>query len=1134
MQLFIARAAGCGIVRTWPLINYSKLVFVMRVSVLVIFLLLFSIQVLLAKSAAGQNTRETYITLELKNTNLVTAFKKIEKLTDYLFAYQPQQVGSYYVSIPKATRSVQATLELILTNTNLTFRQAGNNLIIYLKPEKDNMVFQIGQQPAAADTTISGMVTNAETNQPLEGVNVLVIFNGKNTATATDKRGQFMLELPQLTGKLMITSIGYEEQEIRLDGKTSFSIALKPMQKKLDEVVVIGYGTKKRRDLTGAVSTLDNTEITKSKATNAQEALQGRIAGVDVKRTSGRAGSDMTVEIRGVNTISGNSQPLYVVDGIPVSNINDINPADIDRMDILKDASSTAIYGSRGSNGVVIVTTKKGSSGATKITYDGYVGVVNAYNLPRMMNGPEFVDYVREYQRTKATQAGQDPDVVASDDKIFSATELQNIANGTYTDWIDLIKRNGIQTNQLLTISGGDAKTNMYLSAGYQQYEGALKVANTKKYTLKVGVDKIINAKFKFGASIYAAFSDVNPSSGEVFRSAYRLRPTGSAYNTDGTRRFYAYDNEAQITNPLFEFDNELRRTQYIRLFPNIYSEWNILKNLKFRSSFTPDITYQRSGYYRDTYTKARLGTQPSDGQYATAHWFNYTLDNFLTWNQQTGDHKIDITAGNTINYSQYDYNTTTVVGLPYRSLWFNLGSLTAVTINGTTIQPSTTITSGYTKNTLASFLGRANYSFKDRYLLTITARTDGSSVLAEGNKWNFFPSVGAAWVASAEDFMQRYQFISLLKLRASYGKSGNANVGAYSTQVNVTQTQYDFNGVSANGFAPAGLGNKDLTWEKTNEFNAGLELSIFKNRIGVTLDYYNKITKGSILTQQIPATNGFNSVLNNIGSVKNSGIELGLNTTNIKTRQFTWTTNISYARNKNRILDLYGNKKDDVGNAWFIGQNVRVFYNYKVIGVWQTEEATKAASYGQKAGQWKIYDANDDGAITTADRVIVGSNIPKWFGGITNNFTYGNFDLSVTVYTRQGVTEFSQFLNKYVDDDQLRARFNALKRDYWTPTNPTNKYANLAIETDATRKQASQYIDGSYTKISNITLGYNVSKAAMAKVKISSLRVYATATNPFIFTDFVGWDPETASFDTFQLQDFKTRTFLLGVNIGL
>jgi TonB-dependent starch-binding outer membrane protein SusC len=1085
----------------------TKLLLFMKVSFVFLFVTLLRI-------TATSYSQDVNLTIDKQGATLREIFSDIESKSNYRFFYNDILTNiDQTVNISAVDEKLNSVLDQLLSESGLTYKILNNNLVV------------ISPKVLLQQRKISGKIIDSTNGEPLPGVNIMV--ENSTIGTNTNIEGRYSIEVNSDDAVLVFSFIGFNTEKITVTNKSQIDISMIPEMKSLEELVVVGYGTKKKRDLTGSVNSLDNSEITRTKAPNTQAALQGMLTGVDVKKSSGRPGADMTIEIRGANSIGGNTQPLYVLDGVQVSNINDVNPADIERIDILKDASSTAIYGSLGSNGVVIVTTKKGSKGPARITYDAYIGIVNPYNLPRMMNGPEFVDYAREYYKTKngATTA---------DDKIFSATELTNIANGTYTDWIGLIKQNGLQTNHLLSLTGGDDKTQYFMSAGYQLYEGAIKVENMKKYTLKVGIDKTINDVLKVGASAYSAFIDYNPGSNEVFRSAYRLRPTGSAYNDDGSKRFFTYEGETQITNPLFDLENEIRRKQTIRVFPNIYAEVNLIKNLKFRSSFTTDISFSRTGLYYDTYSKSGAGTKPAGGQYISDHRMNYNLENFLTYNNKIGDHKFDIMAGSTISYYQRDTSSTTVVGLPYRSLWYNVGSVTAITINGTTTQPSTVATSGYSQSSIASFLARANYSFKDRYLLTITGRYDGNSILAEGHKWDFFPSAGVAWVASDENFMRNYSFINLLKFRASVGQSGNAtSISPYKTQVNVTQTYYDFNGSTANGFAPSSLGNKSLTWEKTTEYNAGLEVNFLNNRFALQFDYYNKTSKDQIFNKRkIQSMNIFNTAIVNLGSVRNSGIEIGLNTVNIKTKNFMWAMNVNYSKNNNKIVKLYGDGKDDTGNAWFLGKKVRVAYNYKITGVWQ--DSTAAAVYSQKRGQWKVQDTNKDGSITTADRVIIGSDIPDWFGGITNTFTYKNFDFSFTVYTRQGVVVQSTFLNKFVDDTQLKARFNVLKRDYWTPTNPTNKYANLAIETDDSRKLASEYIDASYTKISNATLGYNFSRVLLSKIKLRSLRLYLTAYNPVIFTDFVGWDPETPNADTGGSQDFRTRTFMFGINVGL
>ncbi|MBC7937624.1 MAG: TonB-dependent receptor [Rhizobacter sp.] len=984
----------------------------------------------------------------------------------------------------------------------------------------------------AQTINLKGTVTGSK-GQSAAGVTVNV--KGTGTNSVTTETGDYSISVPA-GATLVFSSTNFETSEQKVGTGTTLNVSLKEKVNTMEDVVVIGYGTKRKRDLTGTVSTLGGEEVVAAKAQSVQETMQGRVAGVDVRRGNGRPGSDMVIEIRGANSIYGGTQPLYVVDGIVMGNINEINPSDIDRIDVLKDASSTAIFGSRGANGVVIVTTKRGVKGPPRISYDAYAGIVNPYNLPPIMDGPKFVNYAREFYNTQALLNGQ-PTPVA-DNKIFSATELTNITNGTYPDWIDMIKQNGLQTNHNLSITGGDEKMVYYLSAGYQLYQGALKETDVKRYTLKVGMDITPKKWLKFGGSIISNYSDFTPGSGEVFRSAYRLRPTGSPYNADGSKRFFVYEGESQITNPLFDLENEIRKRQYVKLVPNAYIEVNFLKDLKFRSSFTPDLLFQRTGAYYDMFSKTVAGVGAARGENGAEHWFNYTWDNTLMYNKQVGDHKFDITAGSSINYYQYDYNSISVRGLPFKSLWFNVGSATAVALpNGSVVQPTIAVGSGYSKQTLTGVFARANYGFKNKYLLTFTGRYDGNSFFAPGKQWEVFPSVGVAWIASEENFMQDIKAINLLKLRFAFGQSGNAAASGilypYITQSLVGQTQYDFNGANANGFAPSRLADKSLSWEKTSEYNAGLELNVLNNRVSFVMDVYSKTVKGSILQSQIPPPNGFPSVITNLGSVKNSGIELGLNTQNIKTSKVTWNTSINFARNKNQIIDLFGDGKNDIGNQKFLGEKTRVIFNYKVLGVWQTAEAVQAAVYGQKPGQWKIEDYNNDKLINNDDRQINGSGIPDWFGGITNNVSFANFDFGITLYTRQGTFQQSTFLAQYMNGDQGRARFNAFDRSYWTPTNASNEWANVAIETDGARRSAGEYLNSSYTKISNMALGYTIPKSILGNAAIKRLRIYVDAYNPFIFTKFVGWDPETADANSFGDADFRMRTFMFGINLS-
>ena len=1005
--------------------------------------------------------------------------------------------------------------------------------------------------------SLSGLVIDLN-GSPLEGVTIQV--KGENTHVLTNANGKFTI-VANTNDSLLFKFVGYVNKIVPADPDSVKIVQMVAGLNALNDVVIIGYGSKRKDQLTGTVVSLDGSDIVASKATNATEAMQGRLQGVDIKRSSGKPGADFSIEIRGQNSIYGNTQPLYVIDGVAVTNnvnnpINDINPADIERIDVLKDAASTAIYGSRGANGVVLVTTKKGSSGEPKISYDAYVGLVNAYHLPPTMDGPAFVNYVRDYYNEQAQAAAllnnqPPPTGTIDDDKLFSATELKNIANGTYTNWPDLIKQNGISTNHNINISGGNSKTLYYASVGYQLYEGAVKNESVKKYTLKIGLDETLNKTFKFGASLYGVYNDLKPGSGEMFRSAYRLRPTGSAYNEDGSQRFFPSEGESQITNPLFELSNELRSQQYLRMMGNLYAQITFLKGLSLRSSFTPDITFQRTGVYSGQFTKANAGSKPASASNGKNNYLNYNFTNLLTYGNKIGRSVFDITLGAEYNYYQQDYSGIDVKGLPYKSLWFNVASVVPITINGITIPPSISVSSGYSQQNMSSYFSRVNYTFNDRYLFTATVRADGNSIFAAGNKWGYFPSAAFGWIMSKENFLKNVSWINFLKLRLSAGKVGNAaSASPYITQQSISQTQYNFGSENANGFGLTGvLANKALTWEKTDEYDASVDLRIFKNRLALQLDYYRKTVNGAIQNIQIPPTNGYTSTVINLGKVRNSGIEIGLTSTNINSKDFKWTTSINFSKNNNKILDLTGDGLNNVGNQKFIGQKARVVYGYKIIGVWQLDEAAEAAKYGQIPGQYKIQDIttsglstakptapdlNPDGKINANDYQILGSDIPEWFGGISNNFTYRNFDFSVMVYTRQGTFEQSTFLVQVMDGDQGRARFNAFDRPYWTPENPNNRWANEARETDGARRGIAEFSNSSYTKISNITLGYTLPANMINRLGINRVRFYLCATNPFIFTKFVGWDPEIASANSYANAEFRTRTFMFGVNLTL
>ena len=961
---------------------------------------------------------------------------------------------------------------------------------------------------------VSGRVIATDNNTGLPGVNVSV--RGTSTGTITDANGDYSLTVPDEKATLVFSFIGYVTQEVAINNRTTLTISLAPDTKSLNEVVVVGYGTVAKRDLTGAVNSIDSDKLRETTKTNPYQALQGQAAGVDIRQTTNKPGGGFQVQIRGFNSIGRSSSPLFVVDGIFVNDISNINPADIQKIDVLKDASATAIYGSRGANGVVIISTVRGKAGKAQVQYDGYVGSRSPSNLPRMFTGDEFVQFAKD----AAVGVGK-PDLPL--DQIFSPNELTNIQNKQYADWPRLLLSSGLQTNHTLSVAGGGEGGLLYsFGAGLTSDQGTISNENYKRYNLRASISKTLTPWLEIGHSSYASYEIRNDGSNEALRSAYRLRPTGSVYDASGQLQFFPSARETQITNPLFEPINENRETRALKYFGSFFVKLNPVKGVEFRTSLSPDVEFNRFGLYDGVFTKSSIGqTARTLAQYTTYNRLAYTWDNIMNLEKTVGgDHTIKLNLISSLWSQRYEGSSIQVKDFATDIYsFYNIGAGKAVQV------PS----SYFVQEQLAAFIGRVNYAYKDKYLFTVTGRYDGSSKLADGKKWKFFPSAAFAWRMSDEAFLKN-TVINDLKFRLSYGQAGNNNVGAYSSLAGIGAGFYAF----GNDVNPAStvnnLANQNLTWETTKEVNVGIDYGFFNNRIYGSIDLYRRISDGLILSRQLPGVTGFTSVAQNIGSVKNQGIEVSVNTVNIKTPSFQWRTTLNFASNRNSIQQLYGDSKDDVGNGWFIGQPVTVNFDYVWDGIWQTNEADQAKTFGQKPGQVKVKDLNNDGKITAADRSIIGNPLPKLTGGITNNFTYKNFDLSVFAYTRQGLQMLSSFHNEYAfGQDEQPARFNGLKIDYWTPTNPINSWyqpGNAGPYKGITRWQETSFV-----KVGYMTLGYTLPKSLLSRLKMQTARIYFTAQNPFVFTKYEGWDPETADQGSFAMSVLN-RTMLGGISI--
>jgi TonB-linked SusC/RagA family outer membrane protein len=942
---------------------------------------------------------------------------------------------------------------------------------------------------------ITGTV-NGDEGDVLPGVSVVV--KGTTIGTTTDVNGKYSIAAPT-NATLTYSFVGYIAQEVVVGNRSLINVSLVTDAAALEEVVVIGYGTVRKSQMTGAISTVKAKDITDLPLENTQQALQGRIAGVDVMQAGSKPGTQPRVVIRGRRSFSAGNDPLYVLDGIPLSTgTGDINPNDIASMEVLKDASATAIYGARGANGVILITSKRGTKGKPTVFYDAYYGASKAINIIDFMDGNQFAATKREaYRQANGTIPG--------DDLIFTAVELESIALGRSTDYINGLMQNGSKMNQQIGFAGGNDRSQFYMSLNYYKDNGIIPGQDYNRNVLRVNLDHQVSKTIKIGLSSFMNYSIRNGESFNPLGGAMRENPLGKPYNDDGTLNFLPTEDGLR-SNPFSELvDGALvNQRKSNRIFAGIYAEWDILKNLKYRFNFGPDLRNDKYDNFQGTFTNARRLAPPAAST-ANGNVFNYTLENILSYDKTVfGNHKLNLTGVQSLQRDNTEFNSISVSGIPSEVQQYNsLG--TASIIEG--------VSSSLSQWTILSYMGRLNYSINDKYLLTATMRTDGSSRFGRNTKWGYFPGAALAWNMSEESFIKSVPSIDLMKLRVSYGAIGNQGIAPYQTQGLLSQTQYNFGNSAAFGYAPGTIGNPDLKWETSTTANVGLDFSLFRGRIYGSLEYYNTNTKDLLLSRNLPTSTGFSLVTTNVGKTRNAGFEGTISTVNVAANNgFKWSTDFTFFTNKEEIVELAKGKVDDIGNGWFIGQPLSVIYDYKKQGIWQTNEADLAASFGGKPGEIRIVDQNKDGIINADDRIIQGSGVPKFSGGITNRINFKNFDFSVFVYARMGQTIRS---NYHTSNNSLFGRYNNIDVDYWTPTNPVNTFPKPNQNQEFPKWNSSLNIfDGSFVKIRNINLGYNFAENIANKLGMQSLRVYTSVQQPAIFSSFIskygGSDPET------------------------
>lgn len=934
---------------------------------------------------------------------------------------------------------------------------------------------------AFAQKTVTGTVKDAK-GEPLIGVTVFV--DGK-PGSITDIDGKFSIPNASPSSKVKVSYIGYKDQTVTLGNSSTVSIVLQEDNAQLDEVVVVGYGSMKKKDLTGAISSVDTEKLNAKGATTVMENLQGSTPGVNITQSSSRAGGGFDIEIRGKSTLGSNKTPLYVVDGIICDNIDFLNPQDIERIDILKDASSTAIYGSRATNGVVIVSTKSakeqgGKASKPTISYDGYYGITKAVRMPDFMDASEFAQYRHfRYLNAMTEQGGTTLGTYGAQNFwgmtdgnyntawLTRGTNQQDsymkevIANGTATNWKDLVLRTASQQNHYMSVSGNSSNSNYHFGVGYQKEEGIYKQDGMERINLKGTVDSKINKWINAGISFNGAYTNHTTVDDQAVQQAFRLNPFCRAYDDEGNIIQYPGKADAlgtqndQFTgtaNPLLDYAGSYYNTKTYQFLANVYVELKPIKNLSIKSTFSPSYTHSRAGEFEASATAAR-NNQDNRAYAKNLDKLSWTWDNQINYNMTLNDHTFGVMglfSASTFKQEGYEQEAYAIVD---QARWFNLAQAGSSTY---------TNASSYTEWSMLSYALRANYSWKDRYLFTGTVRWDGSSRFADGNRWGAFPSAALAWRITEEPFMEKTRnWLSNLKFRVSYGVTGNnyTQGSNYATSVVATGGSYYYgfaDGTGKTPYWPSAIVNKNLTWEKTNEFNVGLDFGFLNNRINGSIDWYLRNSKDLIMARQLPfEVGGGATVIDNMGKVRNTGVEIALNTVNVQTKDWNWTTSFTFSHNKNEIIQSNDGKNDDISNSWFVGESINALYNYKLGGIvsdkMMTVPNTKVAvdkgfepgqsvvsrdyyykCYGWGEGMPIIEDLDGNGVIDAKDKTIVGKSNPTWTGSISSTLSYKNWDFSFSIYTKQDYKVYAPFYKQYANYGDRG--MSHMKMDFYIP----------------------------------------------------------------------------------------------------
>jgi len=956
---------------------------------------------------------------------------------------------------------------------------------------------------------ISGRVMAGE-GLYLPSVQVTVV--GTTRGAVSDSAGRFTItDVPAGSQLVRATRLGYSPMSqtvvVRAGETATVSFQLAATAIQLEGVVTVGYGSQSRREVSGAVSTVRADVLQQVVGGNALDAIKGRIPGVDVTATSFDPGATQNIRIRGTRSITAGNNPLYVVDGVPITgDLRDIDQNSIETIEVLKDASAAAVYGSRGANGVVMITTKRGTvAGITDFTLSSTWGSSRITHEVPMMTGTEFANYRRESYRNSNTAsyatacANYATNPTPCDAVALDPTMRANLAAGVNTNWQDLMLRNGNLQNTQIGFSGGSGTTRFRAGFGYL---GQNAINIVQDYTSRTGSFNLSHeqGRLSLQLGVQAAQNHRDVGRGSVMWDEALFNPS-LGRNADSTgRQIFLPTEDGLLVNPVMAARAYQRGIDRTNVLGTLTGALNLAEGLKFNVAFGPQFTNQSDGELVGIYTRQKRGTGAPDATVRHTQNSNYTLSNFLDFDRTYGEQHIQATALYEVANFKTVFDSAAATQLPFDSqLWYNLGTGSTPTLNGQ-----------YSRTALRSGMGRLNYTLADRYTFSATGRYDGSSVLADGHKYAFFPAASFAWQIGDEPFMRHLPSLSDLKLRLSYGRVGNSAIGAYQTLGLLNRTWYASGTGYLTAFNPGAIPNPGLKWETTDKFNVGLDYGVFNQRIAGSLDVYRENTHDLLLSRALPYTSGYSSVLENVGATQNTGVEVGVTTQNVRNfHGLDWTTDVTWSANKNRIVSLSSGLTADVGNLRWVGQPINVNYDYKYIGLWQIADSALARTMcGCKVGSVRVKDVNGDGKLNADDRTFIGRhyNFPKWVGSLNNRVTFKNFDASVLATARVGFTINDAFTAAY---DGLGGRFNNIETNYWTPENQTGTDPRPSVDGLGNFASARNYKDGSFVRIRDITMGYTLSPRLADRVAAKSARLYVRAQDPFIFTSYKGWDPE-------------------------